>query len=260
MTSRLDAWSHHPELVAFYTTHRHRPDDLYPSERRFVPWLARQSQTLLDVGCAAGGFMAIWRHWNPDLRYTGIDASPELVEAARRLHPDAEFLVGDCATGLDLADASADAVQALGWLHWEERYADALRELWRTTARTLFFDVRLHDHGPDDLRSEQRLELTAEWDGHTTVPYLVASWPAFARLLLELGPATILGVGYTGTPSATVVGLNEEVCFATFVLVRGETSGDRPVVCVDLPLRWPSDMTDSIDLRPADELATRVPR
>ena len=259
MTSRLDAWTHHPELVAFYTTHRHKPEDLYPSERRFVPWLARQSDSLVDVGCAAGGFMAIWQHWNPALRYTGVDASPELIDAARKLHPEAGFLVGDCAAGLDLPDATADAVQALGWIHWEERYAEALRELWRISGRYLFFDVRLHDEGPDDIRTEQRLELTHEWDGHTTVPYLVVSWPRFAAFLRDLRPAAILGAGYTGPPSATVVGLNGEVCFATFVLDRGGAADAKPTVCTDLPLAWPTDMTASIDLRPAHELVERVP-
>jgi hypothetical protein len=257
VTARLDAWSHHPELVAFYTTHRHRPEDLYPSERRFVPWLAQRSESLVDVGCAAGGFIAIWRHWNKVLRYTGVDASAELVDAARRLHPDTEFVVGDCADGLALPEGAADSVQALGWLHWEERYPEALAELWRITGRYLFFDVRLHD-GEEDLRSVQRLELTGEWDGHTTVPYLVASWPGFAELLVGLRPARVFGTGYTGRPSATVVGLNDDVCFATFVLERGDTAGEPPVVCTDLPLAWPTHMSDSIDLRPAQELADRV--
>jgi SAM-dependent methyltransferase len=258
VSDRLAEWAHHPELVAFYTTHRHRPEDLYPSERRFVPWLAGRSDSLVDVGCAAGGFMAIWRHWSPRLRYTGVDASPELVEVARKLHPGAGFIAGDCVEGLPLPDAAGDAVQALGWLHWEERYPEALAELWRLTGRFLFFDVRLHA-GDGDLHAEQRLELTGEWDGHTTVPYLVAGWPRFAELLLALRPASILGTGYSGSPSATVVGLQEDVCFATFVLERGEVPAAGPAVCTDLPLEWPTHMRDAIDLRPAEELAERVP-
>lgn len=258
MRVELESWAHHPELVAFYTTHRHRPEDLYDSERRFVPWLARQSQSLVDVGCAAGGFRAIWRNWNPSLSYIGVDASPELVEAARKLHPDADFVVGDCAEGLELPDAAADSVQALGWLHWEERYPDALAELWRLTGQHLFFDVRLHA-GDDDLHAQQRLQLEGKWDGHTTVPYLVASWSRFAELLLDLKPAAIYATGYSGPPSATVVGLNEDVCFATFVLERGGPDRDTPLVCCDLPLEWPTHMRDPIDLRPASELTERVP-
>ena len=256
MSDRLDAWAHHPDLIAFYTTHRHRPEELYPSERRFVPWLAAESASLVDVGCAAGGFLAIWRHWNRALRYIGVDASPELVDTARRLHPDAEFLVGDCVEGLPLADAAGDTVQALGWLHWEERYSAALAELWRLTRRFLFFDVRLRPAG-GDVRAEQRLELTGEWDGHTTVPYVVASWPAFAELLVGLRPGAVFGTGYHGSPSATVMGLDDEVCFATFVLERRRS--ERPVVCTDLPLEWPTHMRDAVDLRPPHELRERVP-
>src|SRR5204862_434647 len=64
------AWVDHPQLVDFYASHRSRPEDLYPSERRFLPWLAGQSDRVLDAGCGAGGFAGIWRHFNPVI---GVD-------------------------------------------------------------------------------------------------------------------------------------------------------------------------------------------
>src|SRR5260370_26500151 len=127
------------ELVEFFTSHRSRPEDLYPSEARFLPGLARSARSLLDVGCAAGGFVDIRRTYNPGLRYTGVDLSTALVETARARHPDAEFLVGDCSEGLPLPDAAAEVVAALGWLHWEPRYGTALAELWRLTGHSLLF-------------------------------------------------------------------------------------------------------------------------
>ena len=54
--------------------------------------------TVLDVGCGFGRVGAsILRRW-PNVRYTGIDVSPDMIEAARRRLPGAELIVGDLAT------------------------------------------------------------------------------------------------------------------------------------------------------------------
>lgn len=217
-----------PELVEFFSLHRTRPDDLYPSEARFLPDLARSAESVLDVGCAAGGFVGIWRAYNRSLRYTGVDLSATLVAAARLRHPDDEFVVGDCAAGLELPDRAADVVAALGWLHWEPRYADALKELWRLTGRSLFFDVRLHE-GDEEIVGRQGLP------GGGEAPYICASWQAFATLLDALEPDSLDAYGYYGGPAGTVTGMPEQVCFASFVLVRGET---RPW-SLELPLAPP---------------------
>jgi hypothetical protein len=245
----------HEELVRFYATHRRKADDLYPSERRFLPWLALEASGVLDIGSAAGGFAEIWRSYNPRIVYEGVDTSPTLVEAARTLHPSFEFHVADCADGVMLPDERADVVQALGWLHWEPRYRTALQEAWRLTKRRLFFDVRLHEDA-EDVIGEQRLAFDGEWDGETTKPYIVVSWPQFARLLLELEPAKILGFGYEGVPRDTV-GVGATVCFATFVLEKGVH--DDTDVCCELPFAWPEKVHERVRLRPDGCLDTLVP-
>jgi SAM-dependent methyltransferase len=227
-------WVEHPDLVDFYAENRGRPEDLYPSEERFLPDLARGARSVLDVGCGAGGFAAVWKHYNPELDYTGIDASESLIEAARRLHPESSFAVGDGTGPLPVPDRGADVVAALGWLHLEPRWRDALPELWRATGRQLFFDMRLHP-GEGDLEGRQRLALAGDWDGSTTIPYLAASWPEVARRLEALEPGGIRIYGYEGAPADTVSGMST-VCFATFVLERGDGP---PVVAADLPYAWP---------------------
>lgn len=249
------AWTEHPDLVAFYRKHRNQPEDLYPSERRFLPWLAAQAESVLDVGCAAGGFAAIWLSYNAAVRYRGVDRSPALVAGAGELHPESSFLVGDCAEGLPLPDGSATVVQALGWLHWEPRYREALAELWRLAGRYAFFDVRLVDRD-DDAVGQQRLALVGEWDGATTTPYICLSWRRFAAELLSLGAARILGHGYFGSPADTVAGVEGNVCFATFVLEKGDAA---PAVCLDLPLAWPAGLRDTVTVLPAERLSELAP-
>jgi SAM-dependent methyltransferase len=257
--AHVAAWANHPDLVEYYTGHRADPGELYPSERRFLPWLASDASTVLDVGCAAGGFAGIWHHWGPSVSYTGVDVSESLVVAARRLHPNCTFEVADCAEGLPFEDAEFEVVQALGWLHWEPRFADALAEMWRVCAGRLFFDVRLRAGWTEHLRAEQRIALTHDWDGHTTVPYLCLAWERFAAMLLELEPAAILAHGYEGKASDTVTGVHGDICFATFVLERGKSRAAAPIVCTALPFSWPSRLRREIDLRDSDELERFAP-
>lgn len=258
-TSQAHGWTEHPDLVGYYSTHRNEPGDMYPSERRFLPWLATQARSVLDVGCGAGGFSSVWRSFQPALRYTGVDISAPLLEAARAAHPGDEFIQADCAVGLPLADRYAEVTAALGWLHWEERHARALHELWRVTDRYLFFDLRLVAEG-SDVRGSQRLELTGAWDGHTTVPYVCRAWPEVADLLLALDPKRILSHGYWGQPAGTVAGVSHPVCFATFVLERaGAEAGPHPEVALDLPLSWPEGRRDAVRLLGVEDLERIAP-
>ncbi len=77
------------------------------------------------------------------------------------------------------------------------------------------------------------------------MPYVVASWPRVARALLALEPARILAHGYWGSPADTVMGVNDEVCFATFVLERGAGPAR---VGLDMPLDWPAELTGDVEL------------
>jgi len=252
--AHLATWAEHPDLVEYYEGHRTTPEELYPSERRFLPWLATEAASVLDVGCAAGGFAGIWRHWAPGIAYSGVDVSESLVRAARGLHPDCAFAVADCAEGFPFDDGGFDVVQALGWLHWELGFEEALAEMWRVTGRRLFFDVRLRPGAGSNLRASQRIALSHEWDGHTTVPYLCLAWERFASTLLDLEPKAILAHGYEGKPSDTVSGVQGEICFATFVLERAPSRTGAATFCAVLPYRWPPRLRDRVDLLEPDDL------
>jgi SAM-dependent methyltransferase len=259
MRHPIPSWALHPDFVAYYEQHRDRLEDLYPSEARFLPWLARSVRSVLDVGCAAGGFRDIWRHYAPDTRYEGVDLSPALVDAARRLHPDSGFHHGDVLEGIDLPDRHADLVQALGWLHWVPDQRRALTELWRLANSFLFFDIRIVADRADAGVGRQRIALVGEWDGKTETPYVTVAWPALARTLAALRPGTVYGYGYWGHPSESAREVPEDVCMATFVLERG--GGDAPpCVCLDLPLAWPTDAAPGAEILSSERLAERVPQ
>ncbi len=152
-------------------------------------------------------------------------------------------------------------VAALGWMHWEPRYADVLKELWRVTGRFLFFDVRLVEHRGDERFGRQMLPFTSNGEGESSTPYITVSWSRFAEMILGLSPKSILGYGYWGSPGDRVEGVLDKVCFATFVLEKGKPGqGTRATdVCVDLPLPFPEGLKPKVKLLPAEHLLTLVP-
>ena len=99
-----------PDSLEFYSRHRSSEDQLYESERFFLPAIAREVETVLDIGCAAGGFFPIMRAFNPEIQYTGIDVTEAFIDLARARYDDAEFFVSD---GLSTPLGSGSVVNTL---------------------------------------------------------------------------------------------------------------------------------------------------
>ena len=91
---------------------------------------------VLDAGCGSGPLSA----WLVEhgARVTGFDASPKMVEIAKRRGlPSASFVVADLASPLEfLADDSFDVVVAGLVLHYLEDWVAPLRELRRVLRDT----------------------------------------------------------------------------------------------------------------------------
>src|SRR5262249_40092796 len=57
---------------------------------------AREECSLLDVGCGTARLLDLIKSLGRDeISYRGVDLSPKLLEAARKKHPEADFILGD---------------------------------------------------------------------------------------------------------------------------------------------------------------------
>lgn len=83
----------------------------------------RSGETVLDVGCGTGHLSAAIHEAGATV--VGIDASPAMLEIARRDHPGTEFLIAD-ASDFDLG-RSFDAVFSNAALHWVQDAEGAVR-------------------------------------------------------------------------------------------------------------------------------------
>lgn len=100
---------------------------------------------LLDVGCGAGGFAALALGAGAEV--SGFDASPGMIEEARRRVPGVDFRVGDMER-LSYPDAAFDVVTGFNSFQFAGSTARALREAARVTRPGGHLSVMVW--GPDE--------------------------------------------------------------------------------------------------------------
>jgi SAM-dependent methyltransferase len=223
------------DSVVYYATHRDQPDDLYPSERWFLPEAAREARTCLDIGCAAGGFSRIMKSFNPALAYTGVDITPALIERARAAFPESRFEVGD---GIHFATPpnSYDLVFSSGMLHLNSQHREIVRSAYAQTRHLLLCDFRL-TFGPAVTG-----RCTLNFDGRSmpsdvpTLPYLVLNADELVRDLCALDPPprSLTIRGYAHKPTATADVPLPSVLMA-FARIEKGRAGETTAVTIDLP-------------------------
>lgn len=96
----------------------------------------RPGQRVLEIGCGHG--VAATYVIERGARYTAIDRSAKMLEAARRRNPDGEFILASLEDA-DLGDRRFDTIFAarVGLFHREPDRARALAERWLAPGGTL---------------------------------------------------------------------------------------------------------------------------
>jgi len=164
-------------VLDFFGHNRRSSADVYPSERFFLDGKLREGMSVLDVGCAQGGFADILSEHLQSFSYTGVDVNAAMIERARARHPKHDFF---CVTEADysaLGEAKFDLVLVLGILHLHDSWRDTLRGAWARTRNSLIFDLR-HTGGPT-VEDRDRSYLAMDFGGSSRddarVPYILVN-------------------------------------------------------------------------------------
>lgn len=229
------AWSS-KDVVNYYLTHRDDIDDLYDSEKYFIEDTLKRGRSLLDIGCATGGFSKIVKKYNNKIIYAGVDISPVMIDEAKKRFPNYKFYVSD-GLKLDFPDESFDVCICFGVLHMMDRWRELLTEAWRVCSTTLLFDLRIAEkRGICNAElSYQRLEFNGKWDGISKAPYVVASLDEAIRCIKNMRPKIkcIRSYGYWHPVSETTISTYEDVCMSAFCLEKKSPSS---IIDWQLPL------------------------
>ena len=106
--------------------------------------LAKEDYTdLLDCGCGTGPMISLLHEADPTKRYTGIDITPRMIEAARAKGLDGvRFVVGDC-EDLPFEPDSFDAIICTNSFHHypnPQAFFDSVRRVLRPGGRLILQD------------------------------------------------------------------------------------------------------------------------
>lgn len=129
--------------LKFYKKYRCKIGDLYPSEKAILAQVDLRKKSMLDVGCACGGFYKIFKKIAGDIDYSGLDISPELIGYAQRRFPEiaGRFRVNSGAR-FPFKDKKFDIVFCASVQAHCLQYRKLFRECWRVSKESLIFDFR----------------------------------------------------------------------------------------------------------------------
>lgn len=139
----------------FYQQSRKTISELYESEKNIFQRINFENLSVLDVGCAMGGFYSIMKEINPTITYRGIDVSEKLIQHAKSIFPETQesFHVGD-ATALPFDNQSSDIVLCTSVQAHVPNYFQVLEECWRVSKKYVVFDFRMSFQPTYDMGDE----------------------------------------------------------------------------------------------------------
>ena len=83
----------------------------------------------LDIGCGPGNSTAVVKARFPGAQVIGVDSSQNMVETARKDHPELEFIQWDITTDLDALPHDFDVVFSNACLQWVPDHSSLLPRL-----------------------------------------------------------------------------------------------------------------------------------
>jgi SAM-dependent methyltransferase len=244
------------KLSAYFSRHRGRWDQFYPSERWVFDRVIESGGFghVLDVGCATGGLGSALCERRVLRSYTGIDINEEAIDAASArpaLVVPTRFICGDILERGDLGHDAFDTVVSLSCADWNVETKRILDRCWSLVAPGGRFVLSLRLSRGKSIHaladSYQFLSFDDEPTGREErAPYVVFNSFDALRLLtgFDPPPSLVLGYGYWGKPSSSARTPVTELVFAVFAVTKA-VGGEDTSLHVDLHLPrgvWSSDV------------------
>jgi len=192
MDPREAAFWNQTVVAEYYESQRLSTQHVYPSEWHHLKELLREGMSVLDIGCAVGGFATILGEHLRDFRYTGVDISSEMIQRAQQKYPAHRFHLVHEADLSDLHGEAFDLVLCLGVLHLSRHWRHLIRAAWDHTRTFLLLDMR--ETYLQSIEDETRSYITTDFCSTTgrspdlTLPYNIINSAEVLKTLVELCP------------------------------------------------------------------------
>jgi SAM-dependent methyltransferase len=209
MSNNSESWSQ-PNVVDFFDNHRTTTADVYPSEWFFLKGQLHKGMSVLDIGCAQGGFAGIISEELSRFSYTGVDISKAMIAKASAQHPQHTFHYVAENDYSVLSGGKYDMTLVLGILHLHETWRETIKVAWKHTKSVLILDLRetFEDTVEDKSRSYFTMDVNGSNGDYTEVlPYNVINAGEALKIITSIcsGLEKISHYGYLQSPSDTAV-------------------------------------------------------
>lgn len=129
------------EAQKFFSKERKKKKDIYPGENLFLSRVLFENCSILDIGCAQGGFYKILKSFVKSFRYTGIDTSEKMIFKAKKKYPRGNFYHIKN-NNFKKLKKKYDIVILYGVLHLTSNWKEILNNSKDLFRKFLLFDLR----------------------------------------------------------------------------------------------------------------------
>ena len=91
MNNVNNSWSQN-KIIKFISENRKDHKDLYLGEKILLDQFFKKGFSVLDVGCAQGGFINILSQLEKKFTYIGIDYNEKMLSIAKKKNPKNKFI------------------------------------------------------------------------------------------------------------------------------------------------------------------------
>jgi 2-polyprenyl-3-methyl-5-hydroxy-6-metoxy-1,4-benzoquinol methylase len=224
MANNSEAWSQ-TKVVEYFNSNRNKISDVYQSEWFFLKEQLKDGITILDIGCAQGGFAEIIDDQIKSFCYTGIDISSSMIAIAKAKQPQHTF---HCVSDNDyscLKNDKFDLTIVLGILHLNEEWRKTIKSAWQRTSSCLILDLRETNLASieDKTKSYFKMNINGAIDSFNEVlPYNVINVSEALNEVTSIcsEASKISHYGYSQTPSSVAVCPVEKVFANVYCIER----------------------------------------
>ena len=195
MNNINNSWSQ-KKIIEYISENRKNYKDLYLGEKILLNEYFKKGYSVLDVGCAQGGFVNILSQREKKFSYLGIDYNEEMLAIAKKKQPKYKFINIKKNNFSKYINQKFDLVIIFGILHLNKDWKKIIKEGYKLTKKYLIFDLR-----ESDKKISKNIYLNLG-DSKKKIPYNIIETKKIENFLKnEFKNKKIVKVSYGGLSS-----------------------------------------------------------
>ena len=195
MNNVNNSWSQNT-IIKFISENRKDYRNLYLGEKILLDQFFKKGFSVLDVGCAQGGFINILSQLEKKFSYIGIDYNEEMLAIAKKKNPNNKFINIKKNNFSKYINKKFDLVIIFGILHLNKDWKKIIKEGYKLSKKYLIFDLR-----ESDKKINKNIYLNLG-DHKKKIPYNIIEQKKVKIFLnKQFKGKKIVKVSYDGLPS-----------------------------------------------------------